>query len=222
MPGVTQILAEEITSAAGAKVPVERAGTRTWRMAPVAYARSTVPQAMALLNSYLAPRVHHEQGNINQESKDVINDQILIRVTKRSADDESPTPEGVHQDGTEISSVTVLSRSQVESGGESRIWSLDQPTGNYSSGEFGHMKRRPSIETPVGFDWNNCLFNKALTEPWETVYFNDREVKHEARGFDGQRPCKRDVLVNFVRKPLKDGSDMMKVGPAEMDVTSIL
>eukprot|EP00969_Alexandrium_andersonii_P221136 9766410-Alexandrium_andersonii.AAC.1 len=34
-----------------------------------------------------------------------------------------------------------------------------------------------------------------LPRPWETVYFNDREVKHEARGFDGQRPCKRDVLV---------------------------
>ena len=32
-------------------------------------------------------------------------------------------------------------------------------------------------------------------------------VKHEARAFDGSRPCSRDVIVNFIRKPLADGSD---------------
>ena len=29
----------------------------------------------------------------------------------------------------------------------------------------------------------------------------------KARAFDGSRPCARDVIVNFIRKPLLDGSD---------------
>jgi hypothetical protein len=44
------------------------------------------------------------------KSNATINDQILIRfnkdVTNISA--QEPTPEGVHQDGTELSSVTVV------------------------------------------------------------------------------------------------------------------
>ena len=37
--------------------------------------------------------------------------------------------------------------------------------------------------------------------------FNDRMAKHETRPFDGNRPALRDVIVNFIRKPLVDGSD---------------
>ena len=33
------------------------------------------------------------------------------------------------------------------------------------------------------------------------------QVKHEARAFDGERPCHRSVIVQFIRKPVKDGSD---------------
>jgi len=212
MPGVTQIGAEEICSDTGAKVSFARSKTRTWPMPPSAYAASTVPLAIAALNEALLPEAHHPQGNINMDSPNVINDQILIRINKQGESDESPTPEGVHQDGTEVSSVTLIGRRGVTRGGESRIWKLDQPAGNYSSDQFGSMKKRLSIKTPIHFSWENCLFDKALTEPWESVFFNDRLVKHEARGFDGVRPCQRDVIVNFLRKPLLDGSDNMKVG----------
>ena len=62
-----------------------------------------------------------------------------------------------------------------------------------------------------GFSWGNCLFDKALESPWETIYFNDRMVKHEVRPFHREAgrsgPCHREVIVNFVRKPLSDGSD---------------
>ena len=44
-------------------------------------------------------------------------------------------------------------------------------------------------------------------------------VKHEARAFDGSRPCSRDVIVNFIRKPLVDGSDK---GPQEIPIKGIL
>ena len=44
-------------------------------------------------------------------------------------------------------------------------------------------------------------------------------VKHEARAFDGSRPCSRDVIVNFIRKPLVDGSDK---GPQEISIKGIL
>ena len=55
---------------------------------------------------------------------------------------------------------------------------------------------------------HNLLLNKALTEPWETVIFNDRKVKHEARAFSGGQQSARDVIVNFMRKPLSDGTDV--------------
>lgn len=161
------------------------------------------------------PDVHHPQAGLNGDSSKVINDQILIRINRQSKHDESPNPEGIHQDGTEISSVTLLQRHNVTSGGESRIWSLDQPTGNYSSSRFGKFKRAKSIEEATHFDWANCLFNKSLVDPWETIFFNDRLVKHEARGFDGPGPCHCDIIVNFLRKPLLTGSDKMDGGNGE-------
>lgn len=33
------------------------------------------------------------------------------------------------------------------------------------------------------------------------------QVKHEVRPFDGERPCHRSVIVQFIRHPVKDGSD---------------
>ena len=52
---------------------------------------------------------------------------------------------------------------------------------------------------------------KALESPWESIFFNDRKVKHEARPFLREHgtkgPSQRDVIVNFVRKPLLDGAD---------------
>ena len=48
----------------------------------------------------------------------------------------------------------------------------------------------------------------------ETVFVNDRMVKHEVRAFlqrDETRPSYRDVIVNFFRKPHVDGTDKKMV-----------
>merc|ERR1719318_1556471 len=156
--------------------------------------------ALAKLNAKLLQREHHKQNNLVKDHPIVINDQLVIRTQRLPESDESysPTPEGIHQDNTEISSVTLIGRGGVTSGGESRLWKLEQPTGNYEDSEFPEMKK-------------NLILDRALQEPWETLYFNDRMVKHEARAYDGDRPCYRDVIVNFMRKPLVNGWDMMNV-----------
>ena len=209
---VSQIIDEEICSDSRVKISFKRSGTRVYNLPPPEYVVSTLPEAMAKLHDYFQPASHQHQSNLNQNSKTTIDDQVLIRINK---DDENaePTPEGIHQDGTEISSITLVGRKNVLKGrgGESRIWNLKQPGGNYDSDKFGEMKN-DNQTSPVHHDfaWNNCLFDYALESPWETIIFNDRKVKHEARSFfrdEENVPCYRDVIVNFVRKPLLDGSD---------------
>ena len=81
------------------------------------------------------------------------------------------------------------------------------PPGNYNSTEFGKLNGTSA----EGFSWDNCIFNKMLVTPWETVFINDRMVKHEVRPFlqeDENCPAYRDVIVNFLRKPHVDGTDM--------------
>ena len=46
----------------------------------------------------------------------------------------------------------------------------------------------------------NLILNHVLKEPWETVYFNDRRLKHEARAFSGGERSTRDVIVNLMRE----------------------
>ena len=87
-------------------------------------------------------------------------------------------------------------RYNVTEGGETRLWSLETPTGNYDEDDFRSGKMD-----------ENLILNHVLKDPWETVYFNDRKVKHEARAFSGGDLSTRDVIVNFMRKPLKDGTD---------------
>ena len=76
---------------------------------------------------------------------------------------------------------------------------MEAPTGNYEEEDFrsGKMDRK-------------LLLNHALKDAWETVYFNDRKLKHEARAFYGDKftTSTRDVIVNFMRKPLADGTDV--------------
>lgn len=213
---VTQISDKEICSDEGATVYFERSGTRKWNMPPKSYSQSSIPMAIAKVNDFLQPKRHHHQSNVNADSRVTINDQLLIRINKAEEGEKcvaEPTPEGVHQDGTEISSVTVVQRRNVASyGAESRIWKLEQPTGNYDSPRFGELSKESKHRD--GFSWENCLFDKALESPWETIYFNDRMVKHEVRPFHREAgrsgPCHRDVIVNFVRKPLSDGSDFRR------------
>ena len=171
-------------------------------MAPEAYTSTTIPLAMAALNMRLLPQLHHPQENINTKHNVTINDQLLIRIQRDEREHDrsySPTPEGIHQDNTELSAVTLIGRYNVTEGGETRLWGLEAPTGNYEEKDFrcGRMKE-------------HLIFNRALKDPWETVYFNDRKLKHEARTFSGGggERTTRDVIVNFLRKPLADGSDV--------------
>ena len=92
----------------------ERAGTREWSLPPPSYAQSSVPAALSRVNALLMSNWQHaDQPNLKQDNT-VINDQLLIKVTKTSDSEESPTPEGVHQDGTEVSSVTMIERKGVQ------------------------------------------------------------------------------------------------------------
>ena len=161
-------------------------------MPPHMYVRNTVSLAMARLNMILAPEVHHPQENINIDNEITIDDQILIRTSRypKEEDSISPTPEGRHQDNTEISSVTLIGRYNVTGGGETRLWDITAPTGNYDEEEFSRGEMDDKL-----------ILDHSLTEPWETVYFSDRKFKHEARAVSGEGsgPWVRDVIVNFVR-----------------------
>ena len=100
----------------------KRSGTRKWNLPPPSYAESSLPAALSRVNALLMYHWHHaDQSNLKQDhswkqDQTVINDQILIKVNKLSDSEESPTPEGVHQDGTEVSSVTMIERKGVQVG----------------------------------------------------------------------------------------------------------
>ena len=99
------------------------------------YVRSSVSKAMARINMILTPEVHQPQDNINIDNEITINDQLLIRTSRYPGEEDvySPTPEGRHQDNTEISSVTMIGRYNVTGGGETRLWDI---TGNYDEEDF--------------------------------------------------------------------------------------
>ena len=162
-------------------------------MAPLQYARSSVSLAMARLNMILSPELHQPQDNLNIHSEITIDDQNLIRTSRHpgSGDVVSPTPEGRHQDNTEISGVTLIGRYNVTGGGETRLWDITAPRGNYDEAAF----RRGEMN-------DKLILDHTLTQPWETVYFSDRRLKHEARAVTGKGtgPWVRDVIVNFVRQ----------------------
>ena len=185
---------------------VVRSGTRRWSKAPEIYQASSLPLAIAKLNDYFTPQKHHMQNNIDVNSPITINDQLCITINKNDLEsiDQQPTPEGIHQDNTEMSSVMMIGRENVEAGGGiSRLWSLDTPTGYYSDDEFEKMTINGTL-----------LSEFVLEEPFDTIFFNDRKLKHEVRYFNPKlknKPCSRSVLVNFVRKPLKDGTDNFSI-----------
>ena len=132
---VTCIPKEEIAGSPSRGVShldYQRSGLKFWPLPPASYGtHSSVPNAFAKLNSNILP-----QKFLSDHSK-MINDQLVIRTLRLPEADESysPTPEGVHQDSTFISSVTLVGLEGVKSGGESRLWTLDQPTGNYRDSE---------------------------------------------------------------------------------------
>ena len=123
-PAVTQIDEGEIASDQGARISTKRSGIKTWNMPPESYALSSIPGALSRVNSIIMDfnKPHEPQARINHLSPSLILDQLLIKINKTTSAEESPTPEGVHQDGTEVSSITSIQRKGVESGGESLFW----------------------------------------------------------------------------------------------------
>ena len=108
-----------------------RSGTRYCTLPPHRYKRSSVSRALARISLFLSPERHHPQENLNTDHEITIDDQILIRTTRKSEAEDifSPTPEGIHQDNTELSSVILVGRYNITHGGQSRLWTLDAPTG---------------------------------------------------------------------------------------------
>ena len=64
----------------------------------------------------------------------------------------------------------MIGRYNVTGGGETRLWDITAPTGNYDEEEFSRGEMDDKL-----------ILDHSLTEPWETVYFSDRKFKHEAR-----------------------------------------
>ena len=162
-------------------------------MAPLQFARNSVSLAMARLNMILSPELHQPQDNLNIHSEITINDQQLLRTSRHPGRGEEygPSPEGRHQDNTEISGVTLIGRYNVTGGGETRLWDITAPRGNYDEAAF----RRGEMDDLI-------LMKHTLKQPWETVYFSDRRLLHEAKAVTGemsQGPWVRDVIVNFIR-----------------------
>ena len=55
-----------------------------------------------------------------------------------------------------------------------------------------HLPEKPDASLALG--------TLTLKDPWETVLFNDRALKHEVEAFDGDRPCSRCVIVGSAWK----------------------
>ena len=87
-----------------------RYGKRCYTIAPDSFTSTSLPMAMTAINMKILPAVHHPQENINTDHNVTIDDQVLIRIIRDQQMDDSysPTPEGIHQDNTEISSITLI------------------------------------------------------------------------------------------------------------------
>ena len=100
-----------------------------------------------------------------------------------------PTPEGVHQDEQELVELTMVDRENMTSA-ESRIWDLRQPNGQYNS-----------------YDERHLLFKGTLRDPWDTLIFLDRKVKHVALPFEpaiSDLPCHQSIMLHAVRQKYTD------------------
>lgn len=108
------------------------------------------------------------------------------------AQENSPSPEGVHQDGAELVVIMFInSENMAVHGGESRIYDLAQPSGIIQD-EMQASKNR--------------LLKYTMSLPFETIVLEDRRVKHDNMAVIPVEACRvahRDVLVIWVRKPNK-------------------
>ena len=77
--------------------------------------------------------------------------------------------------------------------------------------EFGHFANDSLIlERFESMMKEHLIVEHKLSLPWESILFNNWDLKHEARSFSGRGSgtSMRDVIVNFLRKPLRDGTDV--------------
>ena len=213
-PAATWTPKNEISSGNKAKIEMERSGVRIWNMPPKGFSGSSVSLAMAKLHKPFLPKNQYPQRHMDMLSNITINTQEFYRVNKYLAERAEPSSEGIHQDGFEILSVTLIKRHNIQRGGETRIWNLQQPIGYYGNADFGSDNNITTVPDIKGFRWSNILFRKTLIQPWETIVINDRAVKHESRAFYSKekgKPCYRDVIINNMRKPFHGGIDKMLI-----------
>ena len=213
-PTVTITPKNEISSDNKANIEMERSGIRVWNMPPKEFPGSSVSLAMAKLHKLFLPENQDPQSHMDMLSNTTINTQDFFRVNKHLAEHAEPSSEGIHQDGFQITSVTLIKRHNIRDGGETRIWNLQQPIGYYGNADFGSDNNITTVPDIKGFRWSNILFRKTMTQPWETIVINDRAVKHESRAFFSKekgKPCYRDVIINNMRKPFRGGIDKMLI-----------
>lgn len=86
------------------KLNYDRSSERYARMAPDAYQKSSVAMALARMSMVLSSTDHHHQDNLVMDHPITVSDQVLIRTMRHPEMDDtySPTPEGIHQDNTEV------------------------------------------------------------------------------------------------------------------------
>lgn len=120
------------------------------------------------------------------------------------------TPEGIHQDGNQITFMMLGARNNLASeSGESRLFTLDAPNGPYGIAggrtNITEAESRKEEEDRERF----MIFNRVMMDPFETVVTLDQEVKHEGRGkmirINPDENAERGVFLIFAKRPNANG-----------------
>lgn len=130
--------------------------------------------------------------------------------TPEGSEKDSPTPEGIHQDGADLVFIIFVDRANLLSrSGESRVYKEEQKSGVLTS-YTEEVARR-----------NTRLAEKNLSTPFEMLIFNDRKVKHDNRPIFAADPSKiahRDVLVIWARSATNEDVEGPR-GPHDSPLT---
>jgi len=179
---------------------------RSWHTLPEWYGTETNSVYMAyqrLAHCLIDPAMPASPGCVDTSDL-YMSDHFCIRINKKPEDSSmaQPSPEGVHQDGSDIIMISFMNRENVDpSTGQSRIWTMDQPSGPYPEEEFASIRHK-------------CLTDMVMSEPFETLLAIDSLVKHEARSIKPvikDLPCSRDVIVQWTRTARISGCDTLGV-----------
>lgn len=115
----------------------------------------------------------------------------MVQAKKKTIDD-SPTPEGVHQDGAWVVMIMYINSCNMgHRSGESRIYNENQATGTLDRDASAVARK------------TTRLAERNLATPFETFLLNDRVVKHDNKKIipaDDQQYAFRDVHVIWARE----------------------